>query len=184
LNYGGDYDQREYTNSWVPADTRIICNLDAAVSLRLHPKPYNGQRISVVDAGSNFATYNLTLDGNGRNIEGAATLVLSTDDTSSQWMYRADTGNWVKIETLETTDEMPFPSEFDEYFSTMLAMRLVPSYGQTLSTESREMLKRYRGLLQSRYTRRDLNMRTDPGLVPYDDAYGHNDFERGRYSPW
>lgn len=185
VNYGGDYDQQEYTTNWLPANTRLVCNLTSAPTFNLHPRPYDGQRVAVVDAGSNFATYNVTIDGNGRNIEGAATLTLSTDDYSGQWMYRGDTGNWVKIEELEDTDALPFPVEFDDYFTQMLAIRLNPRYGQQLTPDGSMMLRRWRTALRSRYARKELNMRTDPGLLGPSDWQGTDDnFSIGRLSPW
>jgi hypothetical protein len=184
VNYGGDYDQSEYTNEWVPSNTRLMCNLTSALTLDLDPRPFDGQRLSLVDNGGNFATYNVTLDGNGRNIEGASTLTISTDDYTGQWMYRSDTGNWVKIEELEDTDEMPFPVEFDDYFTQMLAVRLNSRYGQAMSADGAMMLRRWRSAIRSRYRRRDLRMMTDPGLVRRDE-YGYDDnFSIGRYSPW
>jgi hypothetical protein len=100
-------------------------------------------------------------------------------------MYRADTGNWVKIEELEDTDEMPFPVEFDDYFTQMLAVRLNSRYGQAMSADGAMMLRRWRSAIRSRYRRRDLHMRTDPGLVNRKDYYGTDDnFTIGRYSPW
>jgi hypothetical protein len=184
LNYGGEYDQSTVINDWIPDNTRLVLNLESAVTLYLDPEPYEGQLIGIVDAGSNLATYNLTLNGNGRNIEGASTLVLNTDDTASRWMYRADTGNWVKIETLEDTDEMPFPSEFDDYFVLMLAMRLNPRYGQNMAAESVERLRSMRVRLRARYRRKTFDILTDPGLVRR-DCYGFDaSFETGRHWPW
>jgi hypothetical protein len=185
LNYGGDYDQSTLIRDWVPDDARLVLNLTAAVTLQLDPTPYEGQRVAVVDAGSNLATYNLILDGNGRNIEGAATLTLNTDDTTKHWMYRADTGNWVLIETLETTDQMPFPAEFDDFFITMLAMRINPRYGQSLAPETMERLRNTRSKIRARYSKRRYDVVTDPGLVRR-EYYGFdsNLFSSGRVWPW
>jgi len=137
-----------------------------------------------VDAAGNFATYNVTIDGNGRKIEGAATVTLSTNSQSARWMYRGDTGNWVKIEELAVDDDMPFPSEFDDYFTQMVALRLNPRYGQQMTADMAANLRRWRGALRSRYRRKELNMNTDPGLVSYDDRYGNDNFSVGRRSPW
>jgi hypothetical protein len=100
-------------------------------------------------------------------------------------MYRSDTGNWVKIEELEEADEMPFPSEFDDYFTMMLAVRLNPRYGQTLSPDGAAMLRRWKNALRNRYRRKELNMKTDPGLLGPDESFYYDDnFALGRYSPW
>lgn len=150
LNYGGEHDQY-YASEYVPANARLMLNLEAAVTLELAPSPYEGQRLGLVDVGGTLATYNVTLDGNGRNIEGAATLVLNTDDETRQWMYRSDTGNWVKISTLTASDSMPLPEEYDDYFSLMLAMRVNPMYGQMMAEETAVYLRRMKRQLASRY---------------------------------
>jgi hypothetical protein len=186
INYGGDYSQSQYINEWVPDNIRLVFNLDSEVTLNIDPQPYDGQRLAFVDAGGNLATYNVTLDGNGRNIEGTSTVTLSTNGDSRQWMYRADTGNWVKIESLDTTDEMPFPQELDDYFITALAVRLNPRSGLAIPGESFEALKRYRTILRTRYRHRKYYTPTDPGLVrPEEDNYGGSNtaFNYGRYWP-
>lgn len=165
LSYGGDYDRSTYTSPWVPHNTRLVLNLDSATTLQLDPEPYEGQRLAFVDVGNNLATYPLTLDGNGRSIEGAATLVLNTSGSNRQWIYRADTGSWTKIQPLVAADTVPFPIEFDDYFMTMLAMRLNSRYGQALSAESLNALRRTKTILRARYRRQALDLPTDPGLV-------------------
>lgn len=161
---GGTYDQSQYTNPYVPNNTRLILRLSAATTLYLDPEPFEGERIAVIDVANNLATYPLTLDANGRNIEGASTLVLNTNGLTREWMYRADTGSWAKIGTVLSTDTMPFPQEFDDYFVTALAMRLNPRYGQSLAPETVELMKQAKAQIRSRYhawkqVRPDLNTR-------------------------
>jgi hypothetical protein len=151
LNVGGTYDQSSYCASWIPTNARLILNLSGAQSLNLHPHPYPGQRLAFADAANNLATYNLTLSGNGRRIEGATSIVLNTNGDSRQWLYRGDTANWVKITALSSSDAMPFPQEFDSFFTTKLAMRINPRYGQSLSQETAAELGRIEGRLRARY---------------------------------
>jgi hypothetical protein len=187
INYGGDYDQSEVINEWVPDNVRLVLNLSAATTLQLDPEPYEGQRLALIDVAGNLATYNLILDGNGRNIEGAATLTLSTNSIDRQWMYRADTGNWVRVTTLATSDQMPFPVDFDDYWIKMLAMQLNPSYGQMLSTETFQSLGRIRSRLRSRYRRTTFDIQTDPGLLGPNETgrLSHSTaFNTGRFWPW
>jgi hypothetical protein len=111
---------------------------------------------------------------------------LNTNSDNRQWMYRADIGQWVKITTLLYTDAIPFPQEFDDYFITMLAMRLNPRYGQTLADESQEVLKRSRSLLRDRYhayrqIRPDLDTR---GFHNYRWTTSNNEFNIGRADLW
>jgi hypothetical protein len=189
LNIGGAYDQASLTNEFIPDNARLLLNLSSAATFNLDPYPFEGQRVSFVDVAGNLATYNLTLNGNGRQIEGASSLTLDTNGDSRQWMYRADLGQWVKITTLLYDDSLPFPPEFDDYFITMLAVRLSPRYGQTVTGETATALKRVRNLLRARYhawkqVRSDLNPR---GFL--EDRYAHGDtsttdFNAGRTYPW
>lgn len=130
---------------------RLVLNLDAAATVTLHPSPYDGQRLAVLDAGQTLATNNLTLDANGRRIEGQQTLMLDTDGDTREWLYRADLGNWVKMGDLALGDDLPFPSEFDDYFSIVLAMRLSPRYGQAIAPPSTEWLQAMSNQLEARY---------------------------------
>lgn len=153
LNIGGAFDQSFRLNQWVPADARLICNLGAGRSLALHPEPYEGQRLAVADASANFATHNLTLTGNGRTIEGVASLALNTNGLNRQWLYRADTANWVKISSLASLDTMPLPAEFDDYFIVSLALRLNPRHSAKTTQESMLALDRQRQQIRARYRR-------------------------------
>lgn len=188
INIGGEFDQADMFPDFVPENARLVLNLEEATELNLHPHPYDGMRLALIDVGSNLATYNLTLNGNGRNIEGASTLVLSTDDVSFQWMYRADLGNWVLLTELETSDELPFPLEFDDYFVTYLATRLNPKYGQILPPESYAALQRMRSQIRARYRVRP-QLEFDFLQTIHPDWYGNrysNDrsFQLGSFYPW
>jgi hypothetical protein len=130
---------------------RLQCNLSADTTIKLDPYPTDGQRFKVIDVLGNFATNNLTLDGNGRSISGAATLVLSTDNVRKEFFYRADLGEWVEISDLELTDPMPFPPDFDDFFTTSLAMRLNPRYGREIPEEAMQRYLMQRNQLIIRY---------------------------------
>lgn len=151
LTLGGTYDQSFLCSNYIPDDARLILNLSSAKTLNLDPHPYEGQRLSFKDIGGNIATYNLTITGNGRLIEGAASLVLNANSDSRQWMYRSDTGNWMRITDLLSSDPLPFPEEFDDYFITMLAMRLNPRNSAVTGPDTILALKRSRNQLRGRY---------------------------------
>jgi len=189
MNIGGTYDETTWTSEFIPDRVRLVLNLSDAKTLKLDPQPYDGQRLSFVDIAGNLATYPLTLDGNGRKIEGVTSLVLNTNSDAREWMYRADLASWVKITSLLYTDALPFPQDFDDYFITMLAMRINPRYGQSLTPETTMALKRSRSQLRARYhackeVRPDLNTR---GFMsdPYSyDGLSPNNFSTGRIYPW
>lgn len=184
LNVGGSYDGSAIASEHVPENCRLVLNLDNARTFRLHPRPYDGQRLAVADAGANLSTNNLTLDGNGRTIEGAASKVLSTDGAALQWFYRADLGDWKAIGALALADDLPFPIEFDDYFRVLLAMRMNPRYGQELQQGSAVWLERISSRMEARYRRpRDVQDWGTPGLLgQYGRAYSPSSaaFARGR----
>lgn len=150
---GGAYDQSQFLTSWIPENVRLVLNLGTARSVSAHPRPYEGQRMAVADAANNLATRNLTISGNGRLVEGAASVVLNVNGMARQWMYRGDTGNWVRITSLAAGDEMPFPIEFDDYFITRLAMRINPRHSVSLTKETLAALQRAETQLRARYRR-------------------------------
>lgn len=183
---GGDFDQSELLINYLPVNTRIVFStLDGPIALGLNPYPKDGHRIAIVDTDGNISTNTVTLEGNGRTIEGASSVTVDTDLMNRQWMYRADSGNWVRISELVSADPMPFPTEFDDYFSTMLAMRLNPRFSQQIPQEVMQALTRQRSQLRARYAQiREL----ESDLYPYDLAtYKFNkigvvDFDTGAAS--
>lgn len=187
LNIDGAFDELTVVADWVPINARLVLNLTASRSISLDPYARDGQRLAVVDILGNLATFPLTLDGNGRLIEGADTLVLDEDALVAQWMYRADIGSWVRIAGLEEDDEIPFPGEFDDYFITMLAMRLNPRYGQELPPLTAQALTRSRSQLRARYNKpqemlSDVDTR---GMLSERWYYSSRDrFNTGRIYPW
>lgn len=148
----------------LPANARIVANIEAATTLYLNPAPEDGARLALIDASANLATYNLTLTGNGRLIESATTLVLSDDSLARQWFYRADLGDWRRVTDFVAADEFPFPPEFDDYFITLLAMRLNPRFGRSLGEESAAALARSRTAFRNRY-RQTVTRSADAALM-------------------
>lgn len=189
-NIEGSYTDEQLTSPWVPDNARLMLNNTSAKTYLLDPYPQEGQRFAIVDVGSNLATYNVVINGNGRRIEDAATITLSTDDIYRQWLYRSDTGNWVRIAVVVEADEMPFGVEFDDYFITALALRINPRYGQIMAPESMAAYNRSKSQLRSRY-RTKKQVQSD--LSPYNwlsedqNGYGHysdGDFAVGNVYPW
>ena len=146
------YDNVPPADWFVPKNTRLMCNLTNASTVYLHPVPDDGSRLGVIDVASDFATTPLTIDPNGRRIEGATSLVLSTNGIDTEWFYRGDLGNWMKTSTLTYFDIFPFPEEFDDMFITMLAMRLNPSYDRSADDQSIVVLNRSRSQFRARYS--------------------------------
>lgn len=105
----------------------MIVSLTSAKTIYFPVNPQDGARISYVDVGS---TAELTLDGNGRTIEGVTSISGTPPaDGKRTWFYRADLGDWIQLKTLVAADDMPLPEEFDDLFITGLAIRIAPRYG-------------------------------------------------------
>jgi hypothetical protein len=66
--------------------------------------------MGIVDPFRRLAAFPVTLDGNGRTIENAATLVLNTNGLNREWFYRADLGGWKKLPALPRPTICRFPN--------------------------------------------------------------------------
>jgi hypothetical protein len=150
--------------SYAPLNARLVCNLSSPTTINLHPDPEDGSRIAVVDASGNFATYNLTLNANGRKIASATTSVQSTNSAMKEWFYRADQGNWMLISDLGLNDTFPFPLEFEDLFVIGLATRLNPRNGVAIDEQAMMNFRRQRNLFRSRYSQ-SIQQDTEDGLV-------------------
>ena len=151
-NFAKNEDRSSDINStFVPSNSRIVLNIGAATTLFLPPNPRDGARFGIIDNGGNLATYNLTVNANGRKIESANSLVLNTNLVNREWFYRADLGSWTRIIDIVVDDPAPLPLEFDDLLTTMLAIRVNPRHGATTSDEMVEALKRIRRIFRARY---------------------------------
>lgn len=138
--------------NWIiPKNIRIMLNNTQPLTLYLHPAPDDGTRVAVLDVKGSLATNPVTINGNGRNIDGATSTILNTNSLSVSYMYRADLGGWVKYASLALVDTFPFPEEFDDFFIIMLAMRINPAYGKMIDSQSQMFLNRARNQMRSRY---------------------------------
>lgn len=134
-----------------PINMRLIAVNEHPHTIWLTTRPQDGSRMGIADPFSRLSEVPLTIDGNGRPIEGNATIVLDTDGTFREWIYRADMAAWVRITELTADDENPFPQKFDTMFICLLAMRLNPRYGRTLDPQSAAAFKKNQQEFIARY---------------------------------
>ncbi len=120
---------------------RLIATNLVAMTVWLDPEPQDGARMGIADPFARLAAFPITINANGRTIEGNPTLVLNANSTLRSWIYRSDVAAWMKINDLVAADENPFPVRFDNMFVIMLAMRLNPRYGRQLDPQSIATLK-------------------------------------------
>lgn len=145
------YAEREnvtvYTNP--PTNVRLVTKISSALTVYLPEFPDDGARMAFSDAG---ATATLTLDANGRTIEGAGTLAIPVSSIKEyQWFYRADLANWVRVSALTANDALPFPAKFNTMFYALLAIRLSPGYGKEPRPVTVATARELRSKFQSQY---------------------------------
>jgi hypothetical protein len=139
-------------SKYVPLNARLLANLSESQVLNLHPDPEDGSRVAVIDAAGNFGTTGLTLTGNGRLIDGATTVLLTTPSVKSEWFYRADLASWMIVTDLVQDTTFPFPMEFEDMFVIGLALRLNPRNGVSADEQTMLTFRRTRNIFRSRYT--------------------------------
>ncbi len=145
INYTQDQLQRPTINR------RLIAVNTTALTVYLTVWPQDGARMGIADPFGRLAAFPVTLDANGRTIEGAATKLLNTNGLFQEWFYRADLGQWVKLSALTEIDNLPFPDEFESFFILLLAMRLNPRYGRSMDEQSAAIFKQGRTSFVARY---------------------------------
>jgi hypothetical protein len=137
----------------VPPNARLVCNLTAPMVVALDGQPQDGQRFAVVDARNTFVASALTVNPNGRKFDGeVGPAILNEAGLNAQWFYRSDIADWLRLAPLTADGQLPFPPEFDDYFVTMLAMRLNPRYGMTLNEQSTGRLAQQKTQIMRRYS--------------------------------
>ena len=168
------YDTVPDEDWFVPTNVRLVSNLDVSLNLYLHPAPDDGSRFAFVDSKGDISANPVTVFGNGHRIEGATSITINTDRADSEWFYRADIVNWLKYAPLLIDDLFPFPEEFDDFFITMLAVRLNPSYGIQIDAQADMILKRSRTQLKARYAQNKL-AHSEIGLLRLSRMAGDRD---------
>lgn len=111
----------------LPDETRALRILvtAGAASITLQRRPYDGARVSVVDAGAGFSAANCVVSANGLQIDsGDGPVTLSANGQTRTWLFRADLGNWAGLGALAIGDNLPTPPSLDEPTAALLAWRL------------------------------------------------------------
>jgi hypothetical protein len=167
-----------------PKNSRIVFGLVAA-TVFFPEQPDDGSRMAIVSGSgagagdSGNITAALTLDGNGRTIEGENQQVYAgvTDPfPPREWFYRADLGDWTAVVPLTYDDDFLFPADLDDYFVTALAIRLAPRHGKAVSAETQAAFKEARTLFLTRYKQ--------SGVTVYKSGDIPNSFQAYRAGQW
>jgi hypothetical protein len=162
VNYGNDGVEATYSldsnreifidNSYARPSYRLLVNSTSAKTVYLDPAPYDGARFAVIDVGMNFTTAPITIVADTRKIEGSKQVVLNTDGTNVSWFYRADLAEWIRVSPLDLDSNLPFPTEFDDYFIIKLATRLYPRYLVSTAAETMMHFRELQRKFRSRYS--------------------------------
>lgn len=135
-----------------PANSNIITNAGIGGPVYFPPQPSNGAQMALINVGADFVTFPQVLDGNGRLIEGAATLTLSTAPTGPiVWFYRDDLANWVRVTDLAIDSDSILPSKFDDFMVCGMAVYVSGSNGVTPPPDVQLRAKRGHTLLKTTY---------------------------------
>lgn len=137
-----------------PKNSRIVWG-GVTQTIYFPEQPNDGSRMALVQgsgAGDNGVVGAvLTLDGNGRLIDGANTATFTNPAASTEWTYRADLGIWKPITTLLLTDEMPYTPDIDDFWSIWLAIRLAPRYDKIISEATSAQFKEMKRYVRTRF---------------------------------
>lgn len=139
-----------------PANSRIVWG-GITEPVYFPEAPKDGARMALIlgsGAGDGaMAGQVLTLNGNGRTIQGVNTQTFAWGAafTAKQWLYRADLGDWMLVQDMALMDQCPFPSELDDLWICMLAMRLAPRYNKTTAPETERTAINMMAKMKTRY---------------------------------
>lgn len=145
------YDAPSQVTPYPPRNSRIVFADTVDTTVFFPEAPDDGSRMGVIQGATGPAGVTLTLDGNGRSIDGARTFEAVTPLNHMRWLYRADIGDWRPMAQLLATDEMPFSSDMDAFFRAALAVSQAPGYDKTCSTETLNTYKDGMSAFRARY---------------------------------
>lgn len=129
---------------------RLVTQLSANTTVYFPQFPNDGARMGLADTGS--GVFELTINGNGRLIEGAASVTVTpATDAPRAWLYRADLGEWVRVDSLATSDDSPFPEQFDDMLVAGLCIRLAPRYGVQVDESTALAFNKGKTAFKARY---------------------------------
>jgi hypothetical protein len=109
--------------------------------------------MAFVNVGLDLANFPLTLDGNGRLIEGTPTLTITAANYTGPilWFYRADLANWVRVTDLTITSDSPLPPQFDDFLISSMSIRRGPAYNKDPAAATVATAKHGLKLLKTTY---------------------------------
>lgn len=168
----GNNRTHDQTYIYPPINRRLIVQLTTPTTVYLPPAPEDGSIMQITDLDS---TSPLTLDGNGRFINDAPTLVM--DPVSSfagqTFVYDAEKATWYRVSNMTIDGVSPLPETFDRLLSIGLYFAMAPRYGSTPSAVTVQTYKELRSKLSKRYRSKQPKMAPARGpRSSQQEAYG------------
>ncbi len=158
-------------SAYPPMNSRLLWRTTSPATVYFPEYPSDGARMALVDTG---ATASITLNGNGRLIEGAATKVVTIGAEPQEWFYRSDLGNWIALAPLTFTDNLPLPSAFDRLIICGTAISLTALDEINPTTGTMFMYERLLKRCQQRYKQRGTTSYGGQNLAPTFQSYNPN----------
>ena len=164
-----------------PANVNVLLSLVADTTIFLQQNPDDGARVSLINIGGQ-TVHVLTVDGNGRLVQGASTLSgTSATLNQTKLLYRADLGDWIAIIDMVADTESSPPKEYDTLLELGVADRLAPRHGRSLNRtqqiEFSRLLKRLKA--QYRQTVPTPSASPQPFRFPASSSFGANSSSGG-----
>lgn len=183
VNAHTDRDQQ-----YPPIQSRAIMRNTQPHTLYLQYQPLDGATFSIVDAGF---TGVVTLDANGMFFETDANDTTVTIEPRAEgrnptreYVFREDTASWNQVNNLVLEGEMPYPTQFDDYWITGLALRLASSFGAKQVEVTMVRFREMSSFLKGWYRQHQevlIGTAGTPTEQSYNTSYYGNDQSRGGY---
>lgn len=151
-------------------NSRLLVRALVATTIKFPENPNDGSRIAFVDIGSN--SVDLTLNGNGRLIEGQPLLVDTPQAfAGKQWFYRADLASWEAVEDLTLADNLPLPREYNDLFICYVAIRMSPRHSQEVSEKTVAVFDKLLKQAKARYRQTQAIAVADPRISESEQTF-------------
>lgn len=153
-------------------NSRILVTVNADTTIKFPENPTDGSRIMFRDVNS--TSVEVTLDGNGRLIDGQSTQVDTPQAFNArQWFYRADLASWQVVSTLGLNDTLPLPEEYNDLFICYIAIRMSPRSAQTASDATKQLFGALLKQAKARYRQTQAIAVADPRISTSLDSFGN-----------
>lgn len=146
--YGAGREYRELETSvgvTVESDVRLIATVSGIV-ITTPENPKDGSRFMIIPvAGA------VSVVPEGRKIQGSSSTITVT--SPSQWVYRADLGDWLLVTGLTNASDSPYPDWVDGPLVKLNAGEIAPIFAMSLTSDQYRKIEDARMLLAAHYSR-------------------------------